>query len=153
MRPPTRIPTAQSVTMHNMDLPAGTRVRLNATAGTAVARRRWDIRVLSAGAENGSARLVFGSEIGDHDRDQRVDIPPQDVDCQLEVRARHAAPGGWEDDRCTVQEDTPNELRLGFCDPSRPGSLADDVLLSFAIAPNSHQSDEETANGQGSETI
>jgi hypothetical protein len=118
--------------MHRLDLPAGHRIRLSATARVGTGLHQWDLR-LTSGEEGSVTLLAFGSQIGEHDLDQRIDIPPQDVDCRVEIRSRHAARDGWKDDRCTIQEDTPDELRIGFCNAARPGSRPDDVLLSFAI--------------------
>ena len=138
--------------MHRLDVPAGSRIRLIATTREGTDLHRWDVRVMAVG-DDGAPRLAFGSQIGDRDRDQRIDIPPQDVDCRVDVCSRHAVRGGWEDDRCTVQDDTPDGLRIGFCDPSMPGSQVDDVLLSFAIGTPPRPSDEERNDGQGPEAI
>jgi hypothetical protein len=123
--------------MHSIDLPAGSSVRLTATARANAAEHRWDIRVLEATAprRDPTSRIEFGSRIGSGDCEQRVDIPAQDVDCRLEVDARHAVEGGWKDDRCSVQDDTPSRLQLGFADRSLPYSKTDDILLSFVFQP------------------
>lgn len=142
--------------MHSLDLPAGSRIRLTATARPGTDLHRWDVRLVAAGEleAGGSPRLAYGSRIGVRDLDQRIDIPPQDVGCRLEIRSRHAGcEGGWQDDRCTVQDDTPSELRIGFCDAARPGALPDDVLLSFAFVPINRPLSEETCDGQGSKEI
>lgn len=139
--------------MHRLDLPAGHRIRLIATARVGTGVHQWDLRLLTPGGEGSAPRLAFGSRIGEHDLDQRIDIPPQDVDCRVEIRSRHAARGGWEDDRCTIQEDTPDELRIGFCNAARPGSHPDDVLLSFAIGAPRRPSKTERDDGQGPEAI
>jgi hypothetical protein len=140
--------------MHSLDLPAGSRIRLTATARPGTNLHCWDIRILAAGQleAGGSPRLAYGSRIGGLDLDQRIDIPPQDVGCRLEIRSRHAGREGWEDDRCTVQDDTPNELRIGFCDAAKPGALPDDVLLSFAFVPINRPR-SEPYDGQGSKEI
>jgi hypothetical protein len=137
--------------MHSLDLPAGLQIRLTATARPGTDLHRWDVRLLAAGKleAGGSPRLAYGSRIGVRDLDQRIDIPPQDVGCRLEIRSRHTGHEGWQDDRCTVQEDTPNELRIGFCDAARLGALPDDVLLSFAFAPANRASSEETTMAKG----
>jgi hypothetical protein len=141
--------------MHSLDLPAGLRIRLTATARPGTDLHRWDVRLLAAGEleAGGSPRLAYGSRIGVRDLDQRIEIPPLDVGCRLEIRSRHAGRAGWQDDRCIVQEDTPNELRIGFCDAARLGALPDDVLLSFAFGPANRASSEETNDGQGSKEI
>lgn len=118
--------------MHSLDMPAGSRVRLTATARADVASHRWEVRVYAAGAASASPRLTYGSRIGGRDREQRIDIPAQEVDCQIEVEARHAtAAGGWADDKLALLNDSPGRLDLGFSDPSQPIAQADDVRLSF----------------------
>lgn len=119
--------------MHRLDLPAGSPVRLSATARIDSGPHRWAIQVFSdADAAGASApRLSYGSQIGGADREQRIDIPAQDVDCRLEIHSRHEIVGGWADDRCAVNEDTPALLALGFSDPGSPPSPEDDVRLSF----------------------
>jgi hypothetical protein len=120
--------------MHYMDLPAGSSVRLHATAGPDVALHRWAVRVLdNAAAPGAPALLTFGSRIGAGDCEQRVDIPAQARDCRLEVWASHAAPGGWKDDRCTVEDDTPDGVEIGFSDRALPQARKDDVRLSFTL--------------------
>lgn len=120
--------------MHKLDMPAGSTIRLTATARYEVATHRWDVRVYVAGSGVQPARLAYGSRIGDADRDQRIDIPAQDVDCRLEIGARHArADGGWGADELTVLDEAPGRLDLGFCDPSQPAAQDNDVLLSFAL--------------------
>jgi hypothetical protein len=121
--------------MHSLSLPAGSRVRLHATAGAEVGQHRWAIRVLEAGAPRGGlvARLAYGSQIGAGDCEQRVDIPAQDVDCRIEVDASHASATGWKDDRSSIEEDTPNCLQIGFSDRALAFARSDDVLLSFTF--------------------
>ena len=76
------------------------------------------------------------------------------MDCRVEIFSRHIARNGWEDDRCTIQQDTPDELRVGFCDAAKPGSHPGDVLLSLAIgAPRRPSKSEAEDDGQGSEAI
>jgi len=139
--------------MHRLDLPAGSRIRLIATARVGTGLHQWDLRLLTVGDEGAVPRLTFGSRIGERDLDQRVDIPAQDVDCRVEIRSRHAGRDGWGDDRCTIQEDTPDELRIGFCNAAKPGSRPDDVLLSFAIGAPRRPSKTERDDGQGPEAI
>lgn len=139
--------------MHRLDLPAGARIRLIATARVGTGLHRWDVRLLTAGDKGAVPRLVFGSRIGDRDLDQAIDIPPQDVDCWVEICSRHAARDGWEDDRSTIQADTPDELQIGFCNAAKSGSRPDDLLLSFAIGAPRRGSTTETDDGQGSEAI
>lgn len=121
--------------MHYLDLPAGSAVRLQVSARPGVGRHRWDIRMLEAGAAGPGAvaRLTYGSAVGAGDCEQRVDIPSQDTDCRLEVWGRHAVVGGWKDDRCSVQDDTPDALQIGFSDRALAGAQKDDVLLSFTF--------------------
>jgi hypothetical protein len=122
--------------MHYLDLPAGSTIRLHATARPDVALHRWGVRVLEAGAsgDGATARLTYGSRIGAGDCEQRVDIPAQDSDCRLEVWGSHAIPGGWKDDRCSIEEDAPDCLQIGFSDRAMVLARTDDVLLSFTFA-------------------
>lgn len=113
-------------------------MRLTATARANVAEHRWDVRVLAADAPLRAAaasRIDYGSRIGAGDREQRVDIPAQDIDCRLDVQSRHAVEGGWEADRCSVGDDTPAQLQLGFSNPGLPHAKSDDILLNFAFQP------------------
>jgi hypothetical protein len=120
--------------MHKLDMPAGSTIRLMATARADVADHRWEVRVYTAGSGAEPARLGYGSRIGVGDRDQRIDIPAQAVDCRLEVATRHVTAGGdWGDDRLTILDDAPGRLDLGFSDPSQPTAHDNDVLLSFAL--------------------
>ena len=81
--------------MRSLDLPAGSTIRLTATARPNVARHRWDMLVFTAGGPGDAhPRLTFGSEIGGDDREQRIDVPAQDKDCRVEVTSRHAIAGG-----------------------------------------------------------
>lgn len=118
--------------MHDLNLPAGASARFCATARPDRGEHRWDIRVFDA--SNAAPRLTYGSRIGGRDVDQRVEIPPQAMDCRLEIRSSHETATGWDDDRATCLDDTPDRLLIGFCDPARPGALPDDVLLSFAFS-------------------
>lgn len=121
--------------MHYLDLPAGSAIRLHASAGPRVGPHRWDIRVLDAGAAGpgATARTVYGSRIGAGDCEQRIDIPPQDTDCRLEVWGRHLVAGAWKDDLCSIETDTPGCLKIGFSDGALPLAGKDDVLLSFTF--------------------
>jgi hypothetical protein len=130
-------------------LPAGASVRLTATARADGDLHRWDLLVLAAAG--GPARLTFGSWIGGRDLHQRIDIPAQDVDCRLEIQSRHQNAQGWEDDRASPEEDTPDRLLIGFCNPSSPGARPDDVLLGFAFDFRDRQLPKEDADGQGTE--
>jgi hypothetical protein len=123
--------------MHQLDFPAGSAIRMHATARPGVGLHRWGIRVLDAGAAEpgATARLTYGSQIGAGDCEQRVDIPAQDADCRLEVWGRHAVAEGWKDDRCSVDDDTPSCLQIGFSDRALPHARKDDVLLSFTFEP------------------
>lgn len=131
--------------MHSLDLPAGSGIRLTATAKAGCGLHRWGVRVIAPGDEATSVRAAYGSAIGERDRDQRVDIPAQDVACTLQVSAHHAVADGWTTDRCSIQDDTPGELRLGFCDAARPGATPEDVVLSFAFIAT----DRAAGKGQG----
>lgn len=129
--------------MHNLEIPAGSTLRLTATARPDAGRHRWSVQVRRGGraATTGVTRLAFASEIGGPDRHQRIEIPPQDADCRLEVTAQHAGENGhWLDDRLTVLDDTPDQLDLGFFDARRPGAHPNDVLLSFAFTSPHPQS-------------
>jgi hypothetical protein len=120
--------------MHSLDMPAGSTMRLTATARSEVAAHRWAVRVFAAGAGAEAPRLVYGSHIGDGDRQQRIDFPAQDMDCRLEVRARHATTGGeWADDKLTVLDEEPGRLALGFSDASQAVAHDNDVVLSFVL--------------------
>ena len=124
--------------MHSLDMPAGSTMRLTATARSDVAAHRWEVRVFAADARAEAPRLVYGSRIGDGDRQQRIDIPVQDMDCRLEVRARHATTGGvWGDDKLTVIADEPGRLDLGFSEASHPLAHDNDVMLSFLLTSGS----------------
>lgn len=137
--------------MRELAMPAGASVSLTATARADRDRHRWNISVLPAAG--GPARLTFGSWIGGRDLHQRIDIPAQDVDCRLEVQSRHQSAQGWADDRASQEEDKPDRLVIGFCNPSRPGARPDDVLLSFAFDCREQQLPKEEADGQGTEKI
>lgn len=137
--------------MPDLVVPAGASVRFTATARGDRGPHRWDIAVRPAAG--GEARLTFGSRIGGRDLDQRVDIPAQDVDCRFEIQSRHETAQGWEDDRASAEEDTPDRLSIGFCDPSRPGARPDDVLLSFAFGRSDRRRQKEDADGEGPEEI
>lgn len=117
--------------MHSLDLPAGSPVRLTATARPNLGVHRWGVRVLTS--VEAAPRLAYGSEIGGRDCEQGVDIPAQDADCRLEVWARHTTVGGWEDDQSTVTDDTPSRLQIGFSDPRSSAAQKDDLLLSFTF--------------------
>src|SRR6185437_15470943 len=114
-------------------MPAGSHISLSATAGAATQVGRWDVRMFPADrAAPGSApRLTYGSQIGGLDRDQRVEIPLQDVDCTLEVDASRRFDGVWEADQSQVIRETPALLELGF--GVSASSIGDDssILLSF----------------------
>jgi len=130
--------------MYHLDLPAGSAIRLNASARPGVAIHRWDIRVLAAGDPDSAAppRLAYGSQIGGLDCDQRISIPAQDTDCRLVVTSRHTLGGSWANDHCSVGEDTPSHLLLGFCDRTQTGRSQDDVALSF-VFERQQQSQQE----------
>jgi hypothetical protein len=120
--------------MHSLDMPAGSTMRLTATARSEAAAHRWEVRVFAADARAQAPRLVYGSRIGDGDRQQRIDIPAQDMDCRLEVRARHPTTGGdWGADKLTVIDDEPGRLDLGFSDASQGIAHDNDVMLSFVL--------------------
>lgn len=119
--------------MHRIDVPAGSQIRLFATSGAHTQVRRWDVRMFAADAPTPSLtpRLAYGSEIGGADGDQRIEIPPQDVDCWLQVDASRQFDGVWEADQSQVTCDTPALLELGF--GVSPSSVGDDdsIMLSF----------------------
>ena len=139
--------------MHSLNLPAGASLRINATARPDWGLHRWGVRVLDAAS--GAPRLAYGSQIGGRDLDQRIEIPPQDVDCRLEVQSSHDSVRGWIDDRTACLDDTPDRLLIGFCDAARPGSLPADVLLTFSFgksAAHRRASDLEPGRLVGSKT-
>lgn len=135
--------------MPELALPAGACVRLTVTGRADRDLHRWNVSVLPAAG--GPARLSFGSWIGGRDLHQRIEIPAQDVDCRLEIQSRHQNAQGWADDRASPEDDTPDRLLIGFCNPSSPGARPDDVLLSFAFDTRDRQLPKEDANGQGAE--
>lgn len=132
-------------------VPAGASVQVTAVARPDWSLHRWEIAVRPAAG--GVARLTFGSEIGGRDVHQRIDIPAQDVECRLEIESRHETAQGWKSDRAASQEDTPDQLSIGFCDASRSGARPDDVLLSFAFGSRDRRRQKEDGDGQGSEEI
>jgi len=106
--------------MRRIDFPAGSAIRLTATARPDVGVHRWDVKVLAIGdPPDPTPRLSYGSEIGGRDCEQRIDIPAQAVACSLEVASRHAIPGGWRGDYGSVEDDTPDGLVIGFSDAPR----------------------------------
>lgn len=122
--------------MRRLDFPAGSTIRLTATASSEVGVHRWDVRIFTADGPtaNPAPRLAYGSQIGGRDCEQRIDIPAQDADCRVEVSSGRHATAGWQDDRCSIHEDTPSRLLMGFSDPSSPESRNNEVLLSFDFA-------------------
>lgn len=119
--------------MHMLNLPAGSKIRLNATTVPDRPTHRWNVRVLSADMPETSApRLSYSSQIGGRDCEQRIEIPAQDIDCRLEVSSQRETPAGWEDDRCRTGEDTPSHLLLGFSTPASTAET-DEVMLSFTF--------------------
>jgi hypothetical protein len=114
-------------------MPAGSQVRLNATACSAKEVRRWDVRMFaqSASAESWPPRLTYGSQIGGVDRDQRVEIPAQDVDCRLEASASRRVDGFWDAEPSRVTGETPTVLELGFGASTSPAADDRSILLSF----------------------
>lgn len=121
--------------MRNLTLPAGTSLKFTATARPGLAEHRWRVAVLSAA--DGASRLNFTSRIGGKDIDQRIDIPVQDIDCEVEILSQHETAQGWGDDTPSTVEDTPDFLQVGFFDPTCANSQHDDVVLSFTIAGSS----------------
>lgn len=121
--------------MHKLDMPAGTTIRFTATAGPDAGIHRWAVQVHGAGIPTATpARVIYGSQIGGLDREQRIDIPAQDANCRLEVSAQHATERGeWQEDRLTILNDTPSRLDIGFFNPARSAAHANDLLLSFAF--------------------
>jgi hypothetical protein len=121
--------------MNIIDMPAGSAIRLMVTARPDGGVHRWDVRMFAApgGKADSATRLAYGSRIGGDDRQQQIDMPAQDTDCRLEVSCRHAASGGWDDDRCVADAETPGSFKLDFCDPGAPGARQDDVSLNFVV--------------------
>lgn len=122
--------------MHHINLSAGSAIRLTATARPKLAPHRWNVRLFTATDTQADplARLSYGSQIGEQDCDQRVDIPIQDKDCRIEVTCGRAVPGGWQDRGGFVEHDTPSLLVIGFADAGPPQPQGDDVVLSFAFS-------------------
>lgn len=118
--------------MFSLSLPAGAPVRLTATARPDRGLHRWDVEVLAAAG--GAPRLTFASQIGGRDIHQTIQIPPQDVDCRLELQSRHKTVDGWASDAPATGDDNPDRLDVGFCELGSPGARFDDVLLSFAFS-------------------
>jgi hypothetical protein len=122
--------------VHHIDLPAGSAIRLTATAGPKVGLHRWGMRLFAAHdpQPNAPARPTYGSQIGEGDCEQRIDVPAQDRDCRVEVNCARAATGRWQDQQGSVEHDTPGLLVVQFADTSASEALTDDVVLSFAIS-------------------
>ncbi len=116
--------------MYSLTMPIACPVRLIATARAGVDVHRWAVRVVAVGGGD-APKLSYGSHIGGLDRDQRIDIPAQDIDCRLEVAASHWNGNGWEEDRPVVSSDTPSMLELGFDAPGASATHEPDILLSF----------------------
>lgn len=115
-------------------MPAGSTIRVLASARSEVARHIWEVRVYAAGGGAPSVRLAYGSRIGDGDCQQRIDIPAQDMDCRLEVTSRHTtSDGAWADDKLVILDDAPGRLDLGFSDASWARAHDNDVVLSFSL--------------------
>jgi len=134
--------------MHSLDLPAGSPIRLSATARPNIGMHRWDLRVLSH--DELAPVLIFGSQIGGLDREQHVDIPAQTVACRVEISVRHATVRGWQDDQGAVTEDTPDRLEIGFCDASSTAGRQADLSLSlvFTRADPTRRQEAIMAKGQ-----
>ena len=115
--------------MRRLDVPAGSVVRLTATARADGGQHRWEIRLFGAGdPADATPRLSYGSRIGGDDRMQRIEVPAQARESWLEVDCLHASGDGWDDDRPFLDDSAPGVVVLGF---SRPEGMAHDVLLSF----------------------
>jgi hypothetical protein len=122
--------------MNQIHLPAGSMIRLTATARSQLKTHRWTMSLFAAGETQANAppRLSYGSHIGERDCEQRIDVPVQDNDCRIEVTCDRAISGGWQDRQGSVEDDTPDLLVIGFADPAASGPRADDIVLSFAFA-------------------
>jgi hypothetical protein len=117
--------------MQRLDVPAGSMIRLTATARADGGLHRWEIRLFGAGdPADATPRLSYGSKIGGDDRMQRIEVPAQAGEGWLEADCRHAAGDGWDDDRPFLDDSAPGVVAVGF---SRPESAAHEVLLSFAF--------------------
>jgi hypothetical protein len=68
------------------------------------------------------------------------------VDCRIEVGASHASGAGWQDDRSSIEEDTPNCLQVGSPTPLALRKL-DDVLLSFNVLRGDAVAAEDAPGG------
>ena len=62
--------------MHRLNFPAGSTIRLDAAARPDIGVHRWEVRMLAATApDTGSPpRQTYGSQIGERDCEQRLDI-------------------------------------------------------------------------------
>ena len=119
--------------MNHIDLPAGTVIRLTATARPRLALHHWDMRIFAADdmRPDARARLSYGSQIGGRDCDQRINVPIQDQDCRIEVTCGRLQASGLQDQQGSEEDDTPDHLVIGFADAPASESSADDVVLSF----------------------
>jgi hypothetical protein len=118
--------------MKYLAVPAGAAVRFTASARPGLAVHRWDVAVSPTGG--GAPRLNLGSHIGQDDLDQRIDIPAQTVDCELEIDCCHATARGWGGDLGSIAEESEGRLVVGFCDPDRADAGVYDVVLNFIVA-------------------
>jgi hypothetical protein len=121
--------------MYCLNLPAGASIRLSASARPNLGLHRWSAQLFAAGDASGALpRVSYGSQIGGQDCEQRIDVPLQDRDCRLEIRCSHAAGFDWQDNRISIEDDTPNLVSLGYSNPGSTASRKDDVTLSFTFA-------------------
>ena len=119
--------------MYSIDVPAGCPIRLTATSRVgSVEVHRWQVRVLTAdGHQSNGARLSYGSQIGGVDREQRIEIPAQHVDCSLEVVSARRNGDRWDEEQSVASTDAAGAIRLGFVASEPLVSDEHDVLLSF----------------------
>lgn len=115
--------------MHELALPSGLVARFNVTGRPGIGLHRWYVRIRET--SSGLPRLSYGSQIGGSDLHQRVEVPPQNMDCHMSIGSTHRTKNSWADDHLSVWPIGPSETRIGFCQLLAAGSRPDDVTLSF----------------------
>ena len=119
--------------MYRLNVPAGSQIRLSAASDGDTQVRRWDVRMFAVDASTPALtpRLAYGSQIGGADGEQRIEIPPQDIDCWLQVDASRRFDGVWEEDQSQVTCDTPTLLEVGFGASVSTARGDGSIVLSF----------------------
>jgi hypothetical protein len=120
--------------MHDFVLPAGSRVRMSASAGSRTPPvHKWNLDIFGdspLGAAQGP-RLSYGSRIGGSDAEQRLDIPEQDVDCRFQVRTFHETGADWSPSPAHIVVDTPERLAIRFGEHGSANPDVDSCVLDF----------------------